>query len=183
MAVIVRLPLAPHIVWGMSMHLRHAVLCLALLVSAAGCDGDPTGVTLMPPVALLGSPAIEARIDARVVVPIRMVAEGQVFLGLSVTNGLTETVSSGACADRVDARPFGVQTWRDVTPANVTCTLQLVAFQPGVPSTISVAADQAKLRAVAGGAAQTVFLRVRHVVSRHGVAFGVQSAEVPLTVP
>lgn len=151
----------------------------------AGCAGDgSTGVVaLTPPLPLFGSVAIEPRIDARVVPPIRFVGEGQVFLRLSITNGLSESVNSGACADRVDARPFGVQTWSDVTPATVTCTLQLVNFSPGVPTTISVAADQAKLRAVAGGAAQTVFLRVRHVVSRSGVAIGVQSDELPLTVP
>ena len=151
----------------------------------AGCasDGGTGVVALTPPLPLRGSAATEPRIDARVVLPIRMVAEGQVFLGVWINNGLTENVTSGFCADRVDARPFGVETWRDVTPTNAGCTRQLVTFLPGVPSTISATADQAKLRAVAGGAAQAVFLRVRHVVSRNGISIGVQSDGVPIVVP
>ncbi|MES3035921.1 MAG: hypothetical protein V4813_18100 [Gemmatimonadota bacterium] len=140
-------------------------------------------MTLTPPVALVGPADIEPRIEARIVPAIATVADGQVFLDLSITNGLTESVSSGACADRVDARPLGILRWNDVTPATVGCTRQLVSFLPGVPSTISVAADQAKLRAVAAGTSQTVMLRVRHVVSRNGAAIGVQSAEWPLSVP
>ena len=166
------------------MRVQIAMVHVALL-AAVGCASDSvSGVrSLQPAIDLDGSIGIDPRLDARIVLPFSSGGSGQPFLRVQITNGLADAVTSGACADRVDVKPVDGGTWFDATPAQQTCTDQLVSFMPGVPSTINVAVTLRTMRAVAGGERRPLLLRVRHLVWRNRIGYGVQSAEQVVTAP
>ncbi len=155
--------------------------CLALCVACSGDDVLGPG-DLGPPVELRGPSAIESRLDARLQLPISVV-DGLVYTRIVVTNSLAETVKSGACTFATDARPQNGGEWKNVSPSEVTCTLQLLSALLGGTMSLSVVADRALLRAVAGGAGQTAVVRVRHVVWGASVSYTLQSAEQSMVVP
>ena len=158
-------------------------LVAGLAICVACASEDVLGpADLGPPIELSGSSIVEPRLDARLQLPISVI-EGLVYSRVTVTNMLPEPVSSGACASAVDARPLTGNEWRNVSPLEVTCTLQLLTAQPGGTMSLSVAAERAKLRAVAGGAGLTAVVRVRHVVWGASGTYTLQSFEQTVTAP
>ena len=162
--------------------LSSAVVASLLLCAACATDGS-TAVPLNAAAALQDGSPVEPRIEAQVVLPVTLVADGQVHFEVRVTNRLNATVSSGACVDRVDAKPVTARQWIDATPEGRSCTRQLVSFTPGVGTTLQASADQAVLRALVGGSGGRVLLRARHVVWQGDAVFVMQSAEQEITVP
>ncbi len=154
-----------------------AALCAACSTTTAPGAGD-----LSPPIEIQGAVAVESRLDTRLELPVSAQG-GLLFTRLLVTNRLPESVSSGACTLASDARAMNGGAWRNVSPADQGCTRQLLVAVPGGSMSLSVVADQALLRAVAGGAGRTAVLRVRHLVSGAAVSYLAQSAEVLITAP
>lgn len=161
---------------------RHLSIAAVALVAACASDSILGPDDLRPPIDLRSSAAIEPRLNGQLQTPVSVV-ENRVYTRMTVTNGLTESVSSGACASATDARPAAGGAWLNVAPSVVTCTLQLIGAAPGGNMWLSVVADRDMLRAVAGGPGRTVLMRVRHVVWGASAQYTVQSAEQIVTAP
>lgn len=159
------------------------LLMLQLTCGACTRDGVTTLSQLRPAVALPGNVAIDPRIAARVDLPLGSPSDGRVTVRITVTNSSVQRFAGGVCAERVDARQVGLETWYDVTAPDKGCPDIALVLAPEASGTVTATAELAKLRAVAGGAGGTVFLRVRHVMYGETAPVGVQSAAAPAAVP
>jgi hypothetical protein len=169
----------------LTMRVRLRLITVLLLVGAAGCSSDgSTGIAgLNPPAALSSSVAVEPLLAGTISLPIASPQDGRVRLSVSIRNGLSETVTSGTCAEQIDARPVNGESWFDVTGGTQLCNLRAVQIAPGQSAVFSISADQAKLRLAAGGAGQLVIVRVRTVVSGETRSFAMTSSNERVTAP
>lgn len=129
-----------------------------------GRVSDEIAKRLTPPAALSAAVAIEPLSAGQVVTPIPAPRDGQVSVGVTMRNGLTESITSGSCAEQIDARAVNGSRWYDVTASTQLCILRGQLIRPGESVVLTIMADQAKLRLTAGGAGQTAIIRIRTIV-------------------
>jgi hypothetical protein len=152
------------------------LVCVGALVVLAGCANDST-------TAPADGTSSDKRLSAVVVAPTTTVGAGSVVTVLvSITSALPEPVSSGLCAQVVEARPLAGTTWTDVTAA-VPCAAIALIVPPGGTTTLNAYADQTKARSVAGTGATAVLLRVKAVMSGASTSYQVQSNEIVWPLP
>jgi len=154
-------------------------------VAAAGCSSDgSTGVTgLRPPATLSRAVAVEPLITGEVLASLLQPRIDQLLIGMMLLNGLSESITSDACAEAVDARAVNAENWSDVTAASRGCPFPSQRLQPGGSALLNILADRAKLRTVAGGAGKRVIVRVRTIVSGENRSYAMMSAEQQVTAP
>ena len=169
----------------MLMHRTLRFTVVLLVAMSAGCSSDgSTGIAgLSPPAALSAAVGVEPLLTGRVVLPIPAAAAGQLRIGVTIRNGLTESITSGSCAEQIDARAVNGQTWYDVTATNQVCILRGQLVRPGEDVVLTILADQAKLRLAAGGAGQTAVVRVRTIVAGANRSLAMTSADQQVLVP
>lgn len=156
--------------------LRVALVATTLLASACGSDdgGRITGST---------NGGVEARLSAALATPAVQINNPNVMMTVNVTSALQESVQGGRCASTVQARAVNGSTWVDVASTATVCSTIEILLRPSESVTLSAAADQAKLRAVAGPSASTVVVRVRHTLNGATANYTLQSNEVTVALP
>jgi len=167
----------------MRMTIRFMTALLA--VAAAGCSSDgSTGLPgLRPPAALSRAVAVEPLITGEVGTPRPQTLSDVVSVGLTVRNGLNETITVGVCAEAIDARAVNGDRWYDVTAESQVCILLALILRPGASAELSGGANPAKLRIVAGGAGRPVIVRIRTIFTGENRSYAMTSAEREITAP
>ena len=144
------------------------------LVAACASDGTTGSKNSAPVDARLVAVA-----QARIVRP----GDALILLDVTVRSNLPETVSTGVCAETVEAKPVSGGTWTDVTATSVACISIAAILAPGASMTVSASAEPAKIQAVRG-LNREVLLRVRHsfISSTSSTRYVLQSNEVTVTM-
>jgi len=169
----------------MHMHMTLRFTVVLLVAMSAGCSSDgSTGLAgLTPPVALSRAAAVEPLITGQVGTPRPQTLRDVLTIGLTVRNGLNETISGGVCAEATDARAVNDDRWYDVTAESQVCILLLLNLRPGASAELTGAVDPAKLRTVAGGAGRPVIVRIRTIFAGETRSYAMTSADQQVTAP
>jgi len=167
----------------MRMTMRFTTVLLA--VAAAGCSSDgSTGLPgLTPPAALSRAVAVEPLITGQVGTLRPQTLSDVVTVGLTVRNGLNESITGGGCAEAIDARAVNGDRWYDVTAESQVCILLALILRPGASAELTGGVDPAKLRTVAGGAGRPVIVRIRTVFTGENRSYAMTSADQQITAP
>ena len=157
------------------MHItRLAVAAAALVAAACASDGSTSPV--------VADRAADSRLAAVAASPVADLASAMVTMKVAVTSSLPETVTGGVCAQAVEARTATSATWTDVTASTYACPALAAVLAPGGTLTLTAAAAQAKLKAVAG-TGSTVLLRARSSLAGANTSYNLQSNEVTYQLP
>lgn len=156
--------------------LRVALVATTLLASACGSDDGSRayGAT---------NGGVEARLSAALATPTVQISNPNVMMSVNVTSALQEPVQGGICASVVQARAVNGTSWVDVASDGAACSTIAILLRPSETVTLTAAADQAKLRAVAGAASRSVVIRVRHTLNGASANYTLQSNEVTVALP
>ena len=161
------------------------VMTLAAVVLCAGCSADDrlTPLEQLPRAVPLANAPIDAKVVARVELPLPAAENGQFRIRVSVTNTRADTVVGAVCADHVDGRPFGLLTWYDASSPEAGCTRQAMVLAPGASGVITAIADRARLRDLTMGSGGVVWIRARMTLtSATSGPIGMQSDEAGVSV-
>ena len=156
------------------MHTARFALVLASLVATACASDGTSGPSLESP--------ISAGLSAVAAAPVGSMSDPNVTMKVTVTSSLPETVSGGVCAQIVEGRTASGTMWTDVTSKSFPCSTLAVSLAPGASTSITAAADQAKIRVLVG-AGSTVVLRARSALFGASGSYGLISNEVTYQLP
>ena len=152
---------------------RFAFVFASLVASACASDGI-SGPSINSP--------ITAGLSAVAAAPVGSVGDPNVTMRLSVTSSLPEMVSGGVCAQAVEGRTPTGNTWTDVTSPSFVCSALAVSLAPGATTSITAAADQARIRTLVGSGT-TVLLRARSALFGASGSYALVSNEVSYQLP
>ena len=153
---------------------RLALAAASLVAAACASDGSTIPVVV--------ERAADSRLAAVAASPVADLASAMLTMKVTVTSSLTESVTGGVCAQAVEARTASSVTWRDVTASTYACPALAAILAPGATLTLTAAADQAKVKAVAG-TGNTVLLRARSSLAGANTTYNLQSNEVTYQLP
>lgn len=152
---------------------RFALVMASLAATACASDGT-SGPSIDTP--------IRAGLSAVAAAPVGSLSNPNVTMQVAVTSALPEVVSGGVCAQAVEGRtPMGT-AWSDVTSTSFVCSALAVSLAPGATASITAAADQTKLRTLAGSGS-TVVLRARSALFGASGSYALVSNEVTYKLP
>ncbi len=152
---------------------RFALVIASLAGSACASDGT-SGPSIDAP--------ITAGLSAVAAAPVGSLSDPNVTMKVSVTSALPEIVSGGVCAQVVEGRTPSSTTWTDVTSQSFACSAIAVSLAPGATTSITAAADQARIRTLVGSGT-TVVLRARSALFGASGSYSLVSTEVTYKLP